>query len=389
MTGLADRVKESLRKRREKVMGGGINSISSPFVRFRNEFIGVEQGSYVCVTSSTKGAKTQFASYVFIYTPLLYAYNHPDQCRVRVFYYPWEETPEDVMERWMCFVLYHLSKGRIHVSRQELRSTRNDRPVDSEVLDMLDSDECQGLLRWFEEHVTFSPSRNVTGVYNECRRYAEEHGTAHYRKEPRKDDLGNESTVDVFDYYEPDDPDEYRIIFCDHVSLITAERGMTLKQGIDKLSEYMVLLRNRYGFSPVVIQQQAFEGESMEARKNNMIRPTISGLADSKYVSRDCNLCLGIFSPFKYELKEYRGYDITKLRDNCRFVEVLVNRGGQPGGTVALYFDGAVCDFRELPRPDDQEGLRVIYRYLAEQRDKRSGSLFFRMARNIKKLFDL
>jgi len=77
-----------------------------------------------------------------------------------------------------------------------------------------------------------------------------------------------------------------------------------------------------------------------------------------------CNICLGLFSPFKYELKVYMGYDIARFRDNMRFVEVLVNRGGSPGGLIALYFDGAVCQFRELPRPDDQQGLLTIYNYL-------------------------
>ena len=38
------------------------------------------------------------------------------------------------------------------------------------------------------------------------------------------------------------------------------------------------------------------------------------------------NIVLGLFSPFKFSLREYEGYDITKFRDNIRFLEVLVNR---------------------------------------------------------------
>ena len=34
-------------------------------------------------------------------------------------------------------------------------------------------------------------------------------------------------------------------------------------------------------------------------------------------------------------------------------MEVLINRGGSPGGIIALYFDGAVNYFSELPRADD------------------------------------
>ena len=108
------------------------------------------------------------------------------------------------------------------------------------------------------------------------------------RKQKIKDEFtGQTKEINVFDHYEQDDPDEYRIIFYDHVSLTSTEKGLTLKQSIDKLSEYFVLLRNRYKFSPVVIQQQAFAGESLEAFKENKLRPTIANLADSKYPSRD------------------------------------------------------------------------------------------------------
>lgn len=84
------------------------------------------------------------------------------------------------------------------------------------------------------------------------------------------------------------------------------------------------------------------------------------------------NVVLGLFSPFKYELPEYMHYDISKLRDNVRFLEVLVNRGGSPGGLVALYFDGAVNYFKELPRPENLAELNKIYNFLVESRKRKS-----------------
>jgi hypothetical protein len=80
-------------------------------------------------------------------------------------------------------------------------------------------------------------------------------------------------------------------------------------------------------------------------------------------------MCLGLFSPFKYELKEYMGYDITKLRDNIRFLEVLINRNGSMGGIIGLYFDGAVNYFKELPKPDEVTKLTKIYDYLRKLRN--------------------
>ena len=37
---------------------------------------------------------------------------------------------------------------------------------------------------------------------------------------------------------------------------------------------------------------------------------------------------------------------------------------GEMGGLCPLFFDGAVCQFNELPRPDDGEGMKKVYEYL-------------------------
>lgn len=382
---LRNRVIDNLKRRKENLLNGGINSIPSPFERFSDDFLGIEQGKYYVITSSTKGAKTQFASYVFIFHTLLYAYKNPDKLRLKIFYYPLEETPEDILVRFMSFLLYTLSGNRLRISPVDLRSSKNNKPVEDSILELLNSKEYTDIIDFFEKTIIFSSSTNATGVYSECRKYAEEHGTVYKRKQKIKTELGETREIDVYDHYVQEDPDEYRIIFYDHVSLTSTERGLTLKQSIDKLSEYCVLLRNRYNFSPVVIQQQAFAGESLDAFKENKLRPTIGNLADSKYPSRDANVVLGLFSPFKYELTEYHKYDIMKLKDNVRFLEILVNRGGSPGGLVALYFDGAVNYFTELPRPEERQQLEQIYKYVEALRNPKKSVSFFMKSFN--KLF--
>ena len=43
---LINRVLDGLEERRKRVINGGINSIPSPFIRFSEDFLGVEQGKY-------------------------------------------------------------------------------------------------------------------------------------------------------------------------------------------------------------------------------------------------------------------------------------------------------------------------------------------------------
>ena len=49
-SNLINRVLKCLEEKRKKVINGGINSIRSPFIRFSEDFLGIEQGKYYVVT---------------------------------------------------------------------------------------------------------------------------------------------------------------------------------------------------------------------------------------------------------------------------------------------------------------------------------------------------
>lgn len=386
MSTLKDLVVNNLEKRRERLLNGQLNRIPPPFTRFGEDFIGIEQSCYYTITSFTKGGKSQFTSYAFIYKPLLFCYESKADIELKILYFPLEETPERIMQRFISWLLYDYSNGKIRISPKDLRSTVT--PVSQEILDIIKSPEIQDIITYFEDHIIFPDEPcNPTGIYKYCVRYAEEHGTIHTKVGKYKDEFGNLQERQVFDRYEQDNPNEYRLIIVDTINLIDTERGLTLKQSMDKLSEYCAkYLRNRYHYSPVIIQQQAFEQEGNEAFKIGRVRPSVAGLGDSKYTSRDSNVVMGLFSPFRFSLREYEGYNIAKFKDNIRFLEMIVNRDGEMGGLCPLFFDGAVCQFSELPKPDDREGLERVYAYLDTLRNSKKGVSFF--IKSIKSLFN-
>lgn len=381
---LIERTIEGLKKRRNRILNGNLNCIPSPFERFKDDFIGIEQACYITVTSFTKGGKSQFTSYTFIYKPLMYCYNAKSDIKMKILYFPLEETPERITQRFMSWLLYDKTNGRIRVSPKDLRSTTGACP--QEALDMLETQEFKDILAYFEEHIIFpAEAPNPTGIYKYCKQYAEEHGKVTYRKGKRRGELGEIEEVDVFESYEQDDPNEYRLVVIDTINLIDTERGMTLKQSMDKMSEYLAkYLRNRYNYSPIVIQQQTFEQEGNEAFKLGKMRPSVAGLGDSKYTSRDSNIVLGLFSPMRFGLTEYMGYNIGKFRDHIRFLEVCVNRDGEMGGISPLFFDGAVCDFRELPLPNEGAEIDKYYKYI-QALGKKANTLFMMLSNRRKK----
>lgn len=368
---LREETNSMLRARRQRLIDGGVNTIPSPFKRFSRDFLGWEQSTYYIVTSFTKGGKTQLVSHL-LFDALMYCYYNEKQTGVsiKILYFPLEETKQRIMTRFYSWLLNQHFKVRI--SPSDLRSSDNNRPVPQDVLDKIDSDEFIDIVDYFESHIVFSDESNPTGMYKACRQYAEENGKVVTKAVKIKDELGFEKEIQAFDRYIPNNPDEYVLVLADTVNLIQVERGFTKKQAIDKWSEYCILLRDRYGYSPINIQQQNTDNESVESLKMNRTRPTTAGLGDSKYTSHDANIVLGVFSPFRFGLKEYLGYPIDKFRDHFRTLEVLVNRDGELGGIVALFFDGATCSWAELPKPEDTSGMGKVYAYLKSLEPKKA-----------------
>lgn len=285
---LVNRILDNLEERRQRVLSGGINCIPLPFPSFRRDFPGIEQGKFYLMSGSSKSGKSQIANYLFLYTPILYAYHHPDKLKVKVFYFPLEETAEKITLRFMSYLLYTMSGKAIRISPLDLQSVNENKMVDARILDLLRSLEYQSVLQFFEDHVYFMSERNPTGAWQAIKKYAEEAGITHRKKILIENkSAGVKQEKEVFDYYEPKDKDEYVIIIWDHCGLTEGERGMSLKECIDKLSEYFMIFRNRYNYTPVLIQQQGSDTISLEAFKNKKIRPTLNGLADSKNTGKD------------------------------------------------------------------------------------------------------
>ena len=368
---LVQRVLSNLEERRQRVLRGDINCIPSPFKGFQQDFPGIEQGKYYLISGASKSGKSQLASYLFLYTPILYAYHHPDKVRLKIFYVPLEETPEKITMRFMCHLLYILSNKKIRVSPMQLQSVREGQAIDAGILELLNSIEYRSILDFYEDHVYFIMERNPTAAWKTVNRYAQEHGIIHRKKIVLENkETGIPIEKEVFDYYEPNDPDEYVEIIWDHQSLTELERGMSLKECIDKLSEFFMIFRNHYNYIPIMIAQQNSETISLDAFKNNKVSPTLAGIADSKNVGKDCSVMLGITNPYAFELPYYpypndannpNNYLIRNLKGYFRQLSVVLNREGESNGTLALYFDGATNFFAPLPPPTDKTSLEKIY----------------------------
>ena len=96
-SGLYDKTIQEIEDKRQRILDGGVNCIPSPFKRFRSDFCGIEQSTMYCITSFTKGGKSQFCSYSFIYQSVMFAYFAKEDIDFKILYFPLEETKERIM----------------------------------------------------------------------------------------------------------------------------------------------------------------------------------------------------------------------------------------------------------------------------------------------------
>lgn len=232
-------------------------------------------------------------------------------------------------------------------------------PVSDEVLEKirLIKDDINDILK----NVTIVDNvHNPTGLYNTVRDYALKNGKE--VKEEVVTDDGNKLFV-TKDYI-PNDPDKFTIVVADHISLLEPEtdsltgKKLTDRESMAKWSSHYCLkhITKRFKFVVINVQQVAMNTDDAFHRKNKALEPEISDAANNKEILRDDHLIFSLFAPDRYDIKNYKGYDITKLGDSYRSIKILKNRFGISNAVVPTFFEGATGRFEELPVPKVKTG---------------------------------
>lgn len=377
------------KERRERAISGLFNCLPWPFPRFRAYIPGTEKAKYIIVTANQKIGKSKFVDYVYVYETILFIMEHPE-IRARILYFTLEISPNSKRDEFMSFLLGYLD--HIYISPTDLNSVDSSKPVDEHILELLESDRYKPYIDKYDEIVTYIDDiRNPTGIHKYCKDYALKHGHINYTDETYTDSNGRVcKMIDKSNPYTADDEEEIRLVIVDNASNFTQESGLSKMDTINKASKYFITLRDHMLYTIILVQHQAQAQEGIENRKMGLTKPSSDGLADCKTTSRDANLVLGLYSPFKYEIKTHEGYDITKFRNYIRFLQVLEDRDyGASGQVCPLFFNGISSSFRELPKPNEpeiEEAIRFA-NYLEEQKQgvhQRNKVFFLYMVHKIK-----
>lgn len=328
-------------------------SITPPFPKWATMYPGFQKGRYHIYTANSGIGKTKMTKFFAITSVYNFIKKHPNY-KVKIWYFALEETIEQF---WLSFVSVMLyEKFKIELSPAQLASL-GEFTLSNDELDKVR--ECQKYVDELSGFVEVIDSIfNPTGIYKYIRSYFENPEIGEFEYTTINE--GKDKITTGYNHKE----DIHYFTIIDHVSLVSVETvngvKMDLWETIGHLSKEYLLkgFCKRFGITSILVQQQVAAQEKQEFYKGETIEqklePSLEGLADNKTTQREAHMVMGLFAPARYGITQYRGYDITKLKDKYRCIKILKDREYGLGNTyVHCYFNGANDFFEELPSAEE------------------------------------
>jgi KaiC/GvpD/RAD55 family RecA-like ATPase len=352
----------------------GLNKgIPMGFSRLDKFLRGVQKKKYYLVGANTGVGKTAFVDQAFIINPYNWIKLTNAKESLKVFYYTFEIDIESKLSKWVSYQLF--IDHRIEIDPERILGM--DMQHENDVENRLD-DETYALIKdykaHFEKMFEFIELEDVplhpTAIFNQVKNYFEENG-----KWIEFDRTVGGKTKKI-KYYKPNNKDEYVIIIIDHVGLVKSEKaskteGMLTKKGtIDRLSSYLIELRNKYKAIPVVVSQFNREMGDIQRQRFKELTPQLEDFKDSGSTQEDCNVAIALFSPARYNIPRYLDYDLKTPKHDVstsfRAGFVVKNRGGRDGAAIGFRFLGHCGYFEELPQAKQFEEEPEMYKIIED-----------------------
>jgi hypothetical protein len=330
-----------------KGMLGQNKGLPNGLKRANKYLFGIQKARYYLIGAESGAGKTTFADSLFLLNPYFWMKSPEGNRKIKWIYYSLEISKEAKMYTWMSYILD--AAFGVKIDRNKLEGITDESLTEEEYKLV---EECYPILEEMFKHVEFkddfvTPSQ----IYNDLKTYAEDNGEFITEEYVDRQGIARTAVVD----YVPEDPDLYTIVIIDHLALVSEENGMTIKQAMDKVSQFMVYFRNKCGFTPVIVQQFNAAMSSIERQKYkaSALAPQREDFGDSKYTYRDADIVVAGIKPYYYDIPEYYGIKILGkqgLKDKVVFWHVIKNRYVSSKVVIPL-IRGVVPKFVELPPP--------------------------------------
>lgn len=295
--------------------------------------------------------------------------NHNYKAKFHIFLL---EDPIELLEdRLFCRVLYAKSNGRISIDPMELNSMRES-PLSDEIETLFEEVDVivEDILSYCVIHDSIY---NATGIYKTLRTESSKLGEHIWETRNftyKKDDGSTyEEPTRVYKEYIPNDPELHNIVILDNLNNLSEEfdkktnKVLNVRDSISRWTRDYARLQivKHWNWTVWNIMQTSLDTDRKEFSKMygqqivEKLEPNLSSLGDNKICARDMHLILGIFSPSRFGIDKYEGYDIDKLDDKFRSLIILKSNFSITNRKLPLYFNGACSYYKEFPKVENMD----------------------------------
>lgn len=348
----------------------------------------IDKGQVILNFASSGVGKSMITRYKDIIVPWLFVKNHPEldiDLRFVIFLLEDDITRfKDYIISAMLYFKYNIAKSPKELQSKFKTSLSND--IIEKLATITEDVDSLLSICTIEDSIS-----NSYGIYKTCRLKSEEWGVHYYTtlfesdnvitrsqyndlkdipkqyKESSIEELKNKYKLDPLDYkdfwkyshYIDDKPNRHVIGVIDNLNCLEANKYENgLKEAMENLM-YGYARKNickHWQWTWVAVQQSmgAAESTQYDNKGGNIISkliPNLSHLGDSKLTQRAAHLIYSLFDPFRYDIEEFMHYDITQLKDSCRFMFLLKNNDGKSYKVIPMQFIGAAGMFFEMKNP--------------------------------------
>jgi KaiC/GvpD/RAD55 family RecA-like ATPase len=323
----------------KKGIEGKYKGLNSGLPRFDKFIGGIQRGTYYVLGAQQKTGKTSFIDQWCLIEPYL-----KGEENIVWVYFSYEISEIEKKAKIAAYIINKLYN--IRTSSSEILS-RGHYKITPDLLKVVEEVNEKYIEPLFNGNLHFYEDReNPTGIYNKIMDVARKYGEFKYETY-----MSNEGVKRKPVGYVPKDKNLYFIIVIDHVGLVNLERGYTKKENIDKLSSYMVILRNRFNFTPIVVSQFN-RGLSKTDRlkfNGNLLKPTAEDFKDTGSLSEDASMLLALFNPTKYpHITTFLGKNVKEVGKGYRSLHIIDSRFTESDIDIRLEFDGLTGTFSEI-----------------------------------------
>jgi len=341
----------SLKQRIQEGLEGKYEGLANGFNDINQFIFGVQRKCYTLIGGASGSYKTTILDYIIL-NALTDA--NKKNIPIDIFYYSFEIDELSKKCNWIAQLAY-MTYGVI-IKPESIKGMGKNRLTadEQQMVDTLIPE----VDKLFEQiKFTFEPV-NPTGIYNEVFKYCETQGELIYSDYT---DENGELKKRIKGYIPKDN--RLILIAIDHLYLSKKERGFNTKQNMDKLSEYLVLLRNIFSVSPFILQQfnSGMSAVDRQKFKGVDLSPQQSDYRDSTNPYSDADVVIGLMNPYKMGLDSSLGYKLDVFKDRFLMLKIIKNRLSRDNIAKGIIAHPESGRFVELPKAEEFQKNPALY----------------------------